>query len=243
MSHHCARLLPHLSGSKAASSARTSSFCGRFSYYYYYYYYYYLLLDIDDPNAGGGGGGGGGQTLLSRCFYGRGREGRPRPQPPKMWRIGERFSLFFFPIFSPLLVLCLSSHREERHDNKGITKRRRRHESLPDVAADQTPLGRVTIELRPDVCPKTSENFRQLCINRDPSNGSCRRASIASFHHVPRGGLTAGDGTGGTSIYGKTFADENFILKHSGPGVVSMANSGPNTNGSQFFLVHEQTHG
>ena len=150
--------------------------------------------------------------------------------------VEHRALLFFFPIIG-----FFSSHREKKDTTKAPPNDDMK--VFLDVAADQTPLGRVTIELRPDVCPKTSENFRQLCINRDPSNGfksSCFHRIIPNFM-CQGGDFTAGDGTGGTSIYGKTFADENFILKHSGPGVVSMANSGPNTNGSQFFLCTSKT--
>ena len=130
-----------------------------------------------------------------------------------------------------------------------------------DVAADQTPLGRITVVLRDDVCPKTCENFRRLCVdhhlrgggetttNNDNYNADLKVGGFknSTFHRIipnfmcQGGDFTNNDGTGGKSIYGKTFPDENFILKHTGPGVVSMANAGPNTNGSQFFLCTSKT--
>ncbi|EIE22797.1 cyclophilin, partial [Coccomyxa subellipsoidea C-169] len=120
-----------------------------------------------------------------------------------------------------------------------------------DIQIGDEPAGRIVIGLFGNAVPKTAENFRSLCVG-DKGIGKKGKplhykgnalSQSVSFHRIipnfmiQGGDLTDGNGMGGESIYGNKFEDENFSLKHTGPGILSMANSGPNSNGSQFFIT------
>ncbi|CAD5169710.1 unnamed protein product [Musa acuminata subsp. malaccensis] len=119
-----------------------------------------------------------------------------------------------------------------------------------DISVDRNPAERMEIELFADVVPKTAENFRALCTGEKGIGDSTRlplHYKGSFFHRIVKGFVAQGgdfsrrDGSGGESIYGRKFPDENFKLKHDGPGLLSMASSAPNSNGSQFFITFKAT--
>jgi len=122
-----------------------------------------------------------------------------------------------------------------------------RHPSNPvvffDITIGNTEVGRMKIELFADVVPKTAENFRQFCTGEFKKDSVPIGYKGATFHRVIKdfmvqgGDFVNGDGTGLMSIFGGKFTDENFTLKHTEAGLLSMANSGKDSNGCQFFIT------
>lgn len=131
--------------------------------------------------------------------------------------------------------------RDKRKEKKKIKKKVHFKEDLVylDIGENRQEIGRIVIKLYSDIVPQTCTNFRELCIQKRYKSSPFHR--IIKDFMIQGGDFTRGDGTGGKSIYGNKFEDENFEIPHDRPYLLSMANSGPNTNGSQFFITTNET--
>lgn len=153
-------------------------------------------------------------------------------------------SLLIFLVLAIFLIFVFSStHKKEEEKLEEVPEIT--HRVYLDIDIEGEHLGRIVIGLYGQVVPKTVENFRALCTGEKGkgAKGKPLHYKGTPFHRIVSGFMIQGgdivyrDGRGYESIYGGTFADENFRVKHSHAGVVSMVNSGPDSNGSQFFIT------
>ncbi|KAK9287224.1 hypothetical protein L1049_015637 [Liquidambar formosana] len=156
--------------------------------------------------------------------------------------VQPRYLLPFLVVSIIVFLALFTSHPEE---DKAEEVPEITHRVFLDIDIDAQRIGRITIGLYGHVVPKTVENFRALCTGEKGKGASGKDLHYKGtpFHRIIsgfmiQGGDTVhGDGRGSDSIYGGTFPDENFRIKHSHAGVVAMVNSGPDSNGSQFFIT------